>query len=78
MVAVAVACVPVFITGGRISRGEGLLFLGYYAAYNGYLVLQILRHPSLALFDTVMLGVVIPLTTAVLIVMMVRELRSQR
>ena len=33
MVAAAVACLPVFLTGHVITRGEGALFLGYYATY---------------------------------------------
>ena len=33
MVAVAVACLPVFFTGSLIARWEGLLFLAYYVAY---------------------------------------------
>ena len=33
MTAAAVACLPVFFTGGRISRLEGMLFLAYYVAY---------------------------------------------
>jgi cation:H+ antiporter len=39
MVAVALACLPVFFTGHRIARWEGLLFLGYYALYTTWLVL---------------------------------------
>ena len=39
MIAVAVACLPVFFTGIRISRWEGALFLFYYAAYVLYLIL---------------------------------------
>jgi len=38
MVAVAAACLPVFFTGHRISRREGLLFVSAYTAYTAYLV----------------------------------------
>jgi Ca2+/Na+ antiporter len=38
MTAVAVACLPVFFTGG-VARWEGAVFLAYYAAYTVYLVL---------------------------------------
>ena len=34
MVATAIACLPVFYTGGTISRWEGVLFLGYYGIYS--------------------------------------------
>ena len=33
MVAVALACLPVFVTGREIARWEGGVFLGYYVAY---------------------------------------------
>lgn len=33
MLAVAVACLPIFFSGLRINRWEGLLFLGYYLIY---------------------------------------------
>ncbi|WP_198664343.1 calcium/sodium antiporter [Jiangella endophytica] len=41
MVAVALACVPVFVSGSRISRLEGGLFV---AAYGGYLTWLLLSH----------------------------------
>ncbi len=39
MTAVALVCVPVFVTGRRITRLEGALFVGTYIAYLTYLVL---------------------------------------
>jgi cation:H+ antiporter len=38
MTAVAVACLPIFFTGGRISRWEGALFAIFYIAYVAYRV----------------------------------------
>ncbi|MCM2370265.1 calcium/sodium antiporter [Aporhodopirellula aestuarii] len=38
MVVVAVACLPIFFTGGRISRWEGALFLAGFVAYTAYLI----------------------------------------
>lgn len=38
MFVVALCCVPIFWTGYRISRREGLLFLGGYIVYTVYLV----------------------------------------
>jgi cation:H+ antiporter len=32
MIGVAVVCLPVFLTGNRIDRWEGLVFRGYYGA----------------------------------------------
>jgi len=40
MVGVAVLCFPIFLTGKLIRRWEGLLFVGYYAAYTIVLVLD--------------------------------------
>lgn len=39
MVAVALVCIPVFLTGRRISRGEGIAFIAAYAAYLTVLIL---------------------------------------
>jgi cation:H+ antiporter len=39
MTAVAVVCVPVFVSGARINRVEGGLFVGAYVAYLVWLVL---------------------------------------
>lgn len=38
MVLVAVACLPIFITGKRIGRMEGVLFLLAFFAYTAYLI----------------------------------------
>jgi len=66
MVAVSVACLPIFTTGHRIDRWEGLLFLGYYGAYTAYLVLRSLGHPSLPLFGIALAGFVLPLSVLAL------------
>jgi len=38
MIAVAVACLPIFASGAVIARWEGALFLFYYLAYTTYVV----------------------------------------
>lgn len=62
MVAVTVICLPIFLTGSRIRRWEGGLFLTYYLAYTAYIVLDA-THPELAsrIGHPVLYGVV-PLT----------------
>jgi cation:H+ antiporter len=62
MVAVAVACLPIFFTGGRISRWEGALFLAYYAAYIAFLILAGTQNAAKQQFATAMLWYAIPLT----------------
>lgn len=61
-IAVCAACLPIFFTGHKISRWEGLLFLGYYAAYNSYLIMAAKDHDSLPMFSMIMMWFVIPLT----------------
>jgi len=73
MIAVALACLPIFFTGNRIERWEGLLFLGYYAAYMLYLVLAAARHESLEVFTDVMAMFVIPLTAITIATVAVRR-----
>ncbi len=47
MIAIAVACLPVFYTGRKVARVEGFFFLVAYAAYTAYLVLENLERPVL-------------------------------
>jgi cation:H+ antiporter len=39
MITAATATLPIFFTGYRIPRWEAAVFLGYYIAYVGYLIL---------------------------------------
>ena len=75
MIAVAVACLPIFFTGSSISRWEGFLFLGYYVAYTAFLVLGATRHDIQGSLGTVMLFFVIPLTVVTLAISVVRQLK---
>ncbi len=78
MIAVAFASLPIFFTGGIISRREGVLLLGYYVAYTLYLVLAATQHDALSQFSSVMLYFVIPLTVATVIIIAVREIGNQQ
>jgi len=78
MAAVALACLPVFFTGGRISRWEGALFLGYYAAYVTYLILGASHHEAIAAFSMVMLLFVLPGTVLGIGVSVVWALRARK
>ena len=77
MIAVAVACLPIFFTGNLIARWEGGLFLSYYAAYTVYLVLAAQRHDALATYGFVMATVVLPLTAVTLLLVAWREWRAR-
>ncbi len=78
MIAVAVACLPIFFSGYRINRWEGLLFLAYYAAYTLYLVLFATGRPFAQTFGEAMLGYVLPLTVVTLVVIAGRAWHRQR
>jgi cation:H+ antiporter len=62
MIAVAVACLPVFFINYTIYRWEGAMFLVYYVAYTAYLILAATQHDALPVFSTTMLFFVVPLT----------------
>jgi cation:H+ antiporter len=78
MLAVAVACLPIFFTGLQIKRWEGAIFLLFYVAYTAYLILDAGDHAALPAFSTVMLLFVVPITVLTLGVTVVQELRSRR
>lgn len=76
MVAVCIACLPIFFIGFRIARWEGAMFLAYYAAYTAYLIMAATHHAALPTFGRVMLYFVIPLTAVTIGVLTVRTLRT--
>lgn len=78
MIAVMLACLPIFFTEHRIARWEGGLFLGYYVAYTAYLVLAATNHDALPLFSSMMMTFVLPLTLITLVVLGVRAFMQQR
>lgn len=78
MVAVSLACLPVFFTGYKISRWEGLFFLGYYGAYSSYLILDAQGHDSLETFRAGMIFFALPMTGLMLLVFSTRSLLAFR
>ena len=78
MVAVAVACLPIFVTGGIVARWEGVVFLGYYVAYTAYLILTATEHPNLPQYQTFLLLFIVPLTVLTLVVSLMQEMRNRR
>jgi cation:H+ antiporter len=77
MNAVALACLPVFLSGREIARWEGGVFLLYYAAYVAYLILAAQRHHALGPFSQAMLGFVLPITVVTLVVMTIRPVQLE-
>ena len=76
MVAVAVACLPIFFTGHIIARWEGVVFLGYYVAYTTFVVMTAQSSSWQQLFSDVMLFFVIPLTVLTLGIAVWRAMRT--
>jgi cation:H+ antiporter len=78
MIAVALACLPLFFTGRELKRWEGFVFLGYYLAYVAYLVLASSQHDALPLFSRTMIGFVAPITVLTILVATGQEWRRRR
>lgn len=78
MIAVSLACLPIFFTGYRIDRWEGLLFFAYYVAYTAYLVLYSTGQDSATLLGHALMFYALPLTAVTLVVLGVRALRGQQ
>jgi len=78
MIAVAIACLPIFFTGNRIARWEGALFLSYYVAYITYVTLAAVNSVATHAVGVVMIGFVIPLTAMSLLICTWRAARHRR
>jgi cation:H+ antiporter len=73
MLAVTLACLPIFLSGREIARWEGGVFLAYYVAYVTYLILDSQQHGALPLMSQVMMGFVVPLTVVALVASLIRQ-----
>lgn len=78
MVAVAIACLPIFLTGHTIYRWEGVLFLACYLAYLAHLILSATSHPWLRSFQEAMIFFFLPLIVLTLLIGVIRHLRSSQ
>jgi len=77
MIAVAIACLPVFFSDYVIDRWSGALFVALYTGYMTYLVMQGTQHASVAGFSSIMLVFVIPLVSFTLVLLAVRSWRRR-
>lgn len=73
MLAVAVACLPVFFAGHIITRWNGLFFLAFYVAYTVYLILDANDHAAIEPYSVVMLGFVLPITAVAVVFVAARH-----
>jgi cation:H+ antiporter len=76
LIAVSVACLPIFFTGGTINRWEGALFLGYYITYTIYLILNAAQHDLLPAFNLIMFYFVVPITIITISVIFFQEVKK--
>ena len=67
MIAVSMACLPIFFAGYLVSRWNGIVFLGFYVAYIVYLILTATNHEALGTLRTAMLYFIFPITTVTLL-----------
>lgn len=78
MIAAALVLLPVAFTRALIVRWEGIVFVGLYAAYTGYVVLAATDHDAAEGFSTVMLIFVLPLVAGVPLLSAVYEAGVRR
>ena len=77
MLGVAALCLPVFYSGYRITRVEGLLFLGLYLAYALHVVSFTTGMPLASKLEHLMLIYVLPALLVFVLLSVVREWRRQ-
>ena len=75
MLGVAALCLPVFYTGYRVTRAEGLLFLGLYLAYGLHVVSFTTGMPLAGKIEHLMVFFVLP---ALLVFLLFSTLRAWR
>ncbi|TWT55416.1 Inner membrane protein YrbG [Thalassoglobus neptunius] len=78
MVAVAVACLPIFFTGHLISRWEGILFFSYYLIYTASMVISAAVPELERTFEYVIFGIVVPLTLITIAVGVIRSIKAKQ
>lgn len=62
MVAAALACLPVFMTGHTVTRWEGGVLLAYYGVYAAWLFLAASGHAARGALNVALFGFLVPLT----------------
>ena len=73
MIAAALACLPVFVTGREIARWEGGVLVAFLAAYMAYVLLAQQQHDALPAFSAAMMSFVIPLALVALVATLLRR-----
>ena len=61
MIAISIACLPIFFTGNIIARWEGMLFLSYYIAYTLFLIYAASTHMAASGYSIMLLCFALPI-----------------
>ncbi|MEZ5357299.1 MAG: calcium/sodium antiporter [Candidatus Zixiibacteriota bacterium] len=77
LLAAAIVSLPIFFTGYRISRWEGVLFLFWYLAYIAYVFLHTAEQEMLQSFERALVTIILPATVITLIVITWRSLKKE-
>jgi cation:H+ antiporter len=77
MLGVVVLCLPVFYTGYRVTRAEGLVLLGLYLAYGLHVMAFTTGMPLANKLEQLMLYYVLPVLVAFLLFSTLRAWRRQ-
>lgn len=78
MTIVALMCLPVFFTGNKIQKWEGILFICYYISYMGIRMVIALNATSLLWVQDFFMSYLVPITFVVLIAHSLYSLISWR
>ena len=77
MIAVSMACLPIFYSGFTLSKIDSILYLFYYMAYLGYLVLDATHNPLLPAFGHIMIWFVVPITLIYILIKLFFTLKKK-
>ncbi len=78
MIAVAVACLPIFFAGYQISRLNGAIFLAFYVAYVVYLIFSSTGHQAFPTYQKALAYGVAPITLITLVFIGWQAVRKHR
>jgi len=77
LIAASILCIPIFYTGYKIVRWEGLMFLFFYFSYLFYLFLSSTDHDFLSIFTGIMVYLVFPVTILAILLITFLEWKNR-
>ena len=78
MLLAVIACLPIFFSGHRISRSEGVLFLVYYSTYFVLLYARSATDSFLSRYETQIGGLALAVVFITLVIVVVRAMQYLR